>query len=142
MNLLKLYKIAENEKINVINYNWNNTKARIFDIDNNYYIALDNKHIVDSIEEKEVLAEELGHYFCNALYYLNSDPILKNKCEYRAKKWAYSVLVPLHKLREKISEGINNIYELADCFNVDFEYMNNCINFYLTKGLIYETIYN
>lgn len=27
------------------------------------------------MEEKEILAEELGHYYCNALYYLNSDII-------------------------------------------------------------------
>lgn len=134
MNLLKLYNIAENEKIDVIDCKWKNAKARIFDVDNSYYIALDNTHIINSIEEKEVLAEELGHYFCNVLYYLNSDTTFKNKCEYRAKKWAYSVLIPLHKLKEKINEGISNIYDLADYFNVDYIYMNNCINFYLSKG--------
>ena len=39
MNTLDMYKIAENEKIDILNYNWTNTKARIFEIDNNYYIA-------------------------------------------------------------------------------------------------------
>lgn len=59
MNNLDMYKIAENENIDILNYNWINTKARIFEIDNNYYIALDNKQINNSIEEKEILAEEL-----------------------------------------------------------------------------------
>ena len=54
-----MYKIAENEKIDVLNYKWTNTKARIFEISNNYYIALDNSQITNSIEEKEILAEEL-----------------------------------------------------------------------------------
>lgn len=132
MEVLDMYKIAENEKIDVFNYRWNNVKARIFEIENSYSIALDNSKIENSIEEKEILAEELGHYYCNALYYLDSDKILKDKCEYRALKWAYSVLVPLQKLKEKIMQGFN-LYDLADYFNVDCKYMNDCIDFYTEK---------
>ena len=104
MNVLDMYKIAENEKIDILDFNWTNTKARIFEIDNSYYIGLDTKQIYNSIEEKEILAEELGHYYCNALYYIDSDKAFKDKCEYRARKWSYSVLVPFHKLKEKIIE--------------------------------------
>lgn len=132
MEVLDMYKIAENEKIDIFNYKWNNVKARIFEIENSYSIALDDSKIENSIEEKEILAEELGHYYCNALYYLDSDKILKDKCEYRALKWAYSVLVPLQKLKEKIMQGFN-LYDLADYFNVDCEYMNDCIDFYTEK---------
>ena len=57
MNALDMYKIAENEKIDIINYKWNNIKARIFEIDNNYYIALDSGQIHSGIEEIEILAE-------------------------------------------------------------------------------------
>lgn len=132
MEVLDMYKIAENEKIDVLNYEWTNTKARIFEIDNNYYIGLDNKQIQNTKEETEILAEELGHYFCNALYYIDSNEIIKNKCEYRAKKWAYSVLIPLQKLKEKIVQGLS-LFDLADYFNVDYKYMNDCINFYTEK---------
>lgn len=132
MNTLDMYKIAENENIDILNYKWTNTKARIFEIDNNYYIGLDNKQINSSIEEKEILAEELGHYYCNALYYLDSDKTLRDKCENRAMKWAYSVLVPFQKLKEKIIQGFN-LYDLADYFNVDIKYMINCIDFYTEK---------
>lgn len=132
MNTLDMYKIAENENIDILNYKWTNTKARIFEIDNNYYIGLDDEQINNNIEEKEILAEELGHYYCNALYYLDSDKILKDKCEHRAMKWAYSVLVPFPKLKEKIIQGFN-LYDLADYFNVDIKYMINCIDFYTEK---------
>lgn len=132
MCTLDMYKIAENEKIDVLNYNWTNTKAKIFEIDKNYYIALDNKQINSSIEEKEILAEELGHYYTGSLYYINSDKVLKNKCEHRALKWAYSVLVPFTKLKEKIAQGFD-LYDLTDYFEVDCEYMLNCINFYTEK---------
>ncbi len=132
MEILDMYKLAENENIDILNYKWSNSKAKIFEIDNNYYIGLDMHKIENSIEEKEVLAEELGHYYCDALYYINSDKIQKNKCEHRAMKWAYSVLVPLSKLKEKIAQGFN-LYDLSDYFNVDSNYMNNCINFYIDK---------
>lgn len=59
MDTLDIYKIAENENIDILNYKWTNTKARIFEINNNYYIGLDNTKIDTSIEEKEILAEEL-----------------------------------------------------------------------------------
>lgn len=59
MNTLDLYEIIDKEKIDVEDFRWTNTKARIFEIDNQYYIGLDNGQIDDSIEEKEILAEEL-----------------------------------------------------------------------------------
>ena len=132
MNVLDMYKMAEKEHIDILDYKWTNTKARIFEIDNSYSIALDREQLENSIEEKEILAEELGHYYCNALYYIDSDKIFKDKCEYRARKWAYSVLVPFNKLKEKIIQGFN-LYDLAEYFNVDCNYMNECINFYTEK---------
>lgn len=132
MDTLDMYKIAENEKIDILDYKWTNTKARIFELNNNYYIGLNKSQIDTSIEEKEILAEEIGHYYCDALYYINSDKNTKDKCEYRAMKWAYSILVPFQKLKEKILEGLN-LYDLADYFNVDCKYMSDCINFYTEK---------
>lgn len=57
---------------------------------------------------------------------------MKDKCEHRAMKWAYSVLIPLQKLKEKIMQGFN-LYDLADYFEVDIKYMINCIDFYTQK---------
>lgn len=49
-------------------------------------------------------------------------------------KWAYSVLVPLQKLKEKIKQGFN-LYDLAEYFDVDCKYMIDCIDFYAEKIL-------
>ncbi len=84
------------------------------------------------MKKKKYWQKNCGHYYCNALYYLNTSKIQKDKCEYRAMKWAYSVLVPLQKLKEKLIQGLN-LYELADYFNVDCKYMIDCINFYAEK---------
>lgn len=132
MEVLDLYNLTEKEKIDVISYKWSNAKARIFEEDEEYSIGIDYSKIANSIEEKEILAEELGHYYCGALYYINTDIVLKRKCENRAKKWAYSVLIPFQKLKEKIAQGFD-LYDLADYFDVDVKYMINCIDFYTEK---------
>lgn len=132
MEVLDLYNLTEKEKIDIIDYKWSKAKARIFEENSEYSIGIDYSRIDNYIEEKEILAEELGHYYCGALYYINSDITLKRKCENRAKKWAYSVLVPFKKLKEKIAQGFD-LYDLADYFDVDYNYMNDCINFYTEK---------
>lgn len=135
-NLEKLYDIVDKEKISIFENNWSTALARIFEIDDNYIIALARNNIENSMQEREVIAEELGHYYCNALYYLTDSSLQKSKCEYRAKKWAYSILVPLQILKDKISDGLNSIYDLADYFGVEPEYMNNCLNFYNEIGAL------
>lgn len=137
MNTLeKLYNITYNENIMVESFNWSNTKAKILNYDNAYYIVMDYSKINNSKEEKEILAEELGHYYCNALYPITADNTLIRKCELRALKWAYSVLIPYERLKKKIKDGLN-IYELSEYFEVDPQYMLNCVNFYIEKyGII------
>ena len=136
-SLEKLYDIVDKENISIFENDWSSTLARIFEIDENYVIALAKRNIENSLQEKEILAEELGHYYCNALYYLNDTSTQKSKCEYRAKKWAYSILVPLQTLKQRLSDGINNIYDLAEYFNLEPTYMKECLNFYKEIGVFY-----
>lgn len=135
-SLDKLYDIVDKEKISIFENRWSTALARIFEMDNNYIIALAKNNIENSMQEREVIAEELGHYYCNALYYLNDSVLQKSKCEYRAKKWAYNALVPVQKLKAKIKEGLTNIYDLAEYFEVEPNYMNDCINFYNEIGVL------
>ncbi len=85
MELKKLYDIAEKENIDVINFKMKN-KAIIGCIDDNYSIGLNYSIIGNSSEEKTILAEELGHYYCNALYNSNYSNAEINKREFRATK--------------------------------------------------------
>jgi len=130
--LEKLYDISYNENIDVYNYKWKNKKARIVKQDNIHYIGIDYSKVDNSIEEKEIMAEELGHYYCNSLYPLDASETQIRKCELRALKWAYSILIPYNKLKEKIHQGLD-LYQLADEFDVDVKYMINCIDFYVGK---------
>lgn len=64
MEVLDLYNLTEKEKIDIIDYKWSKAKARIFEENSEYSIGIDYSKIANSIEEKEIIAEELGHYYC------------------------------------------------------------------------------
>ena len=117
MKLKKLYDIAEKENINVFNFKMKN-KAIIGCIDNNYSIGLNYSLITNSSEEKTILAEELGHYYCNALYNSNYSNEEISKKEFRATKWAFKTLVPYKKLLQLREEGCEYAYEFAEKLEV------------------------
>lgn len=101
MNLNKLYDIAENENIKIYDYCIDEDINGIFlNYDKLNAIAL---NCDNSLQEKCVLSEELGHYYMDATYnYANVDKITYDKQEYRAKKWSYYVLIPFDNLHRAI----------------------------------------
>lgn len=117
MNTLDFEKIAEREKIDVYNYKMN-SKAKIIKLDEPT-ILLDNSKIHTETERKCLLAEELGHYYHDAYYTLNSDNIFIDKQEYRAKKWKCLTCIPKNSLQDCFSKGITNIYDIASELEVE-----------------------
>lgn len=129
MELNKLYCIAEKESIDIIDFKMKN-KAIIGCIENNYSIGLNYSIIKDSSEEKTILAEELGHYYCNALYNSNYSNTEINKREFRATKWAFKTLVPYSKLQKLREEGCKYNYEFAEELGVTEDLIKKAYNYY------------
>ena len=63
-----------------------------------YTFGLNYKKLSSIVKEKCVLAEELGHYYYDAIYTLNSDSQLISKQEYKAMKWRSLNCVSLNSL--------------------------------------------
>ncbi len=103
MNLNNLYDLAEKEKIKIYNWHIEDSNGIFINIDKINAIALNYNHLGTCLEEKCVLAEELGHYYYDATYspYCN-DLQLISKQEYKAKKWSYYALVPFENLCKAI----------------------------------------
>lgn len=129
MELKKLYEITERENINVINFKMKN-KAIIGCIGDNYSIGLNYSIIKDSSEEKTILAEELGHYYCNALYNSTYSNVEIGKKEFRATKWAFKTLVPFKKLETLYEEGCRYTYEFAEELGVTEDLIEKAYNYY------------
>lgn len=135
MELAKLYDIADKENISIINFKMKN-KAIICEIDKEYYIGLNYSNFDNSREEKEILAEELGHYYCNALYDINSDEETIRKKEYRARKWAFTTLAPASSLLKLEEEGCQYSYQVAEELGVSEELVNTAYNYYKENNYI------
>ena len=129
MELNKLYSIADKENISIINHKMEN-KAIICEIDKEYYIGLNYSKLSNSREEKEMLAEELGHYYCSALYNINSDKETIRKNEFRARKWAFTTLAPASSLLKLQEEGCKYSYEFAEELGVSEDLVNTAFNYY------------
>lgn len=129
MKLKKLYDIAEKENIDVFNFKMKN-KAIIGCINNNYSIGLNYSIIKNSDEEKTILAEELGHYYCNAFYNSNYSNTEISKKEFRATKWAFKTLVPFQKLKKLYENGYRYTYEFAEELGVTEELIEKAYNYY------------
>lgn len=120
MELKKLYDVANRENISIEDFKMKN-KAIIEQIDKEYYIGLNYSKIESITEEKELLAEELGHYYCNAFYNSSSSLSSIAQKEYRANKWKCTVLVSVNDFKDAFKKGLKNIYEIADylCLSED-----------------------
>lgn len=134
MDLNSLYSLAEKEKLNIYDWHIEGTNGAFINIEKINAIALNYDELGTYIEEKETLAEELGHYYYDATYspYCKDLQII-SKQERKAKKWAYNVLIPFEDLRRAILNGKTSISSLAEYFNVTIQFMSRCITFYLEK---------
>lgn len=100
MEINNLYNIAEKENIKIYDWHIENAYGAFINIDKINAIALNYDEFGTSLEEKQTLAEELGHYFYDATYPIScTDTALISKQEYRAKKWSYYALIPYEKLK-------------------------------------------
>lgn len=136
MKTSKLYELAEKENIKIYNYNISEVSGMFINLGNINSITLSKK--LTSYKEKSTLAEELGHYYYDATYPVNcTDLQLISKQEYRARKWAYNVIIPIEDLLSALKNGLDNIDVLSDYFEVPRRFMGECIAFYKERGVLY-----
>lgn len=103
MNISSLYDIAEKENIKVYSWHIEDINGMYMNYQGINAIALNYDNLETCIDEKCILAEELGHYYMDATYPANTnDKVLIDKQEYRAKKWSYNALVSYENLRRAI----------------------------------------
>lgn len=99
MNLEYIECLIERENINLIDTYLENTEGAYVNYGKLNLILYDNSKLETTNKRKQVLAEELGHYYYDATYKFNSSIQLVSKQEYKAKKYSYNMLIPFEKLK-------------------------------------------
>ena len=129
METLDLYKLAENEKINIHFHDFKDLNG-LFCLGDIYL----NKKILNTNKEKEVLAEELGHHFMGVLptppfstdYY---NKLVRSKNEYQAKKWSIRKLIPFNNLKRYLKLNMNK-FEIAEEIGISASLIEDAFNIY------------
>ena len=87
-----------------------------------------------SVRQKlETLAEEIAHHEITYGNILNTNDFQNNKYELKARKLAFEMLIDLDDLVKAHSEGVKNIYELSEFFEVTEQFIKDCLKHYKTK---------
>ena len=125
------YAKSQGHEIQFLNLTEN--KAVTIEADR-FYITLAKN--ISRIEEKELIAHELGHCEYGGTYCRHSKHSLKARAEYRASKWTYYQLVPPSQILACVRRGLVTPWELADHFDVSDEFMYKVVGYYQMVGVI------
>ena len=140
-NLTALYRIAEANGIKIKNFDLDGDEAVSIKCKGKCFIVIDPDDIKSAADEKVKLGHELGHCLTESFYTDSSPECIKQKHENRANKWAIQHLIPLNKLNEAVQHGHTEMWDLAEYFGVDEDFMRMAVCWYLYGTLETENYF-
>lgn len=140
MDLLQLYRYAEQKGVIVAPWKIDNRKACAIKMGRNYHILMNDCLIDGERDERVVLAHELGHCRSDRMYYLQDycNPLYKAniaKAERKAKDEACRLLVSPDELKKALREN-DTEYAAAESLDIDLFTFRDVVEYYQTKGVI------
>ena len=85
---------------------------------------------MSTAEKLSIVAEEIGHYKTSSGNILEQDSIANIKQELQARRWAYEKVLPLDLVMQAITNGLTEVYDLAEHFDVTEMFMRECLKHY------------
>jgi Zn-dependent peptidase ImmA (M78 family) len=132
-----LYKLAEDNEISVDSFDLNTVDTlSIMDKDGACSIAIDPHRLTSYAEEKAKLAHELGHCMTGSFYNSYSSCDCRARHEFRANLWATLRLVSLEDLKRAAHDGITEVWELAEYFDLPAEFISIALDVHRRIGNI------
>lgn len=129
MTLNELYTIADNNNISV--YYFPLSPMQSLSLPET--IAIDVTQLDTALEEKGLLAHELGHCLTWSFYNISSKYNTRSRMEYRADRWVIHNLIPFSEFYEALQNGITERWQLAEYFDVTEDYIDKAITMYEQK---------
>lgn len=131
MNIAALYDLADRENIAIDEFPMKHkVSLSLMDNDGNCYIAIDTLQLDSAQSEKIILAHELGHCMTGSFYNKYAACDIRKRHENHADKWSFSAIVPENEVKEAVSSGFTEVWQLAEHFNVPYDYMEKACHWY------------
>lgn len=127
---LSLYRMAEEKHIDVDLLPLRRAHAMSMNYGRRYAIAMDPAKFASAADEKVKLCHELGHCVTGSFYNRYAARDVRARYEHHADRWAIRQLMPRNELEEALKDGITEIWELAEHFEVTEEYVQKALTLY------------
>ncbi|EGQ1737349.1 TPA: toxin [Staphylococcus pseudintermedius] len=92
---------------------------------------------LSNFQKHAVLAEEIAHYKYTYGNILDQSNMLNKKLELFARRKAYESVITLQGLIDAYNNGISNIHEMADFFEVNLGFIQESLKHYQQKYGLY-----
>lgn len=128
--ILELDKLAEADQIEILEIKSNKCRSMSIQTESGQcYIGIDSGHMTKA-EETVCKAHELGHCETGSFYNRYSPFDLISKHEYRADAWAIENLIDKSEIEAAFKQGITEIWDLAEHFEVTEDFMRKVCKYY------------
>jgi Zn-dependent peptidase ImmA (M78 family) len=127
--LKELYDLADDNKIAVYYFPFESIVSVSERIDGKEVIGIDTDKIT-AAEELMYVAHEMGHCMRGYFYTEDTPLVTRSICERRAEIWSIKKLVPKDELIEALEQGITEVWELAERFNIPDDFMVKALQYY------------
>lgn len=135
MTVNELYDSAEENDVPILEYDLTPFDSMALqDDDFRCCVGLNSKKKFTQAELKVILAHELGHCKTGSFYNRYSKFDLVCQHEYRANRQAVLDLVPYEDLMEALQDGITEVWELAEHFDVTEDFIRTVFKHYEAMG--------
>jgi Zn-dependent peptidase ImmA (M78 family) len=129
-----LYTYAENKNITIDKRQIPKNKSFSVHIYGQDFIAIDEKSMENSAEERTHLAHELGHCETGAFYAIDSSMVQRDKAEAKATRWAVRRLIPKEEFEQLLKKGYEK-WDVAEYYNVTEQFIETAYHLYFESGM-------
>lgn len=95
-------------------------------------VILIDKNLSDA-KKLEILSEELAHHEITYGNILNEQDIQNKKYELKARRLSSERIITLKGIIDAFKHGVQNLYELANFFEVTEQFVKDCLKHYKMK---------
>lgn len=127
---LSLYRMAEARRVEVDWVPLRHAQSLSMPFGEGYAVAIDPSKVRSTADERVKLGHELGHCATGSFYNRYAALDLRRRHELHADRWAIAHLVPRSELESAFAQGITEIWELAERFDVTEDFMRKALTHY------------
>ena len=141
IELCNVYHSIEQKGSRICNYDIGFAPAVTMSLSDELCVFIDTAAIKSVAALKYLLIHEEGHCATGALHSVSSPFELIEKNEHKADRWTFENYITITEIKEAISYGYTEMWQLAEWFDLPEKYLRKAVKFYKeNRNIDFNTI--